>query len=178
RDLGHGPAWQEARAHRARGAGHHEHRLRRRRLEDALLHEPQPPGLGQRENPRYPRTGREEIDLRQADEKGPAARRRPKTAREGYFLYVEGAVEGANEADGPLSSACPFVLVDAHLGAEGHVDVAVRVDPAAVRRERIPARDHLPLRVHDADARREPTDTALADAEHSIAVDRDVERPA
>jgi len=25
-------------------------------------------------------------------------------AREAYFLYVERAVEGANEADGPLSS--------------------------------------------------------------------------
>src|SRR5437762_14148322 len=37
-------------------------------------------------------------------EKGPAARRRPKTAREAYFLYVECAVEGANEADGPLSA--------------------------------------------------------------------------
>src|SRR5207249_2858315 len=38
------------------------------------------------------------------DEKGPAARRRPKAAREAYFLYVERAAEGANEADGPLSS--------------------------------------------------------------------------
>src|SRR4029079_17997484 len=37
-------------------------------------------------------------------EKGPAARRRPKAAGEAYFLYVEPAVEGANEADGPLSS--------------------------------------------------------------------------
>jgi hypothetical protein len=26
------------------------------------------------------------------------------TAREAYFLYVERAVAGANEADGPLSS--------------------------------------------------------------------------
>ena len=32
-------------------------------------------------------------------EKGPAARRRPKAAGEAYFLYVEPAVEGANEAD-------------------------------------------------------------------------------
>jgi len=40
----------------------------------------------------------------QSDEKGPDARRRPKTAGEAYFLYVEPAVEGANEADGPLSS--------------------------------------------------------------------------
>jgi hypothetical protein len=38
------------------------------------------------------------------DEKGPDARRRPMAAREAYFLYVARAVEGANEADGPLSS--------------------------------------------------------------------------
>ena len=37
-------------------------------------------------------------------EKGPAARRRPKAAGEAYSLYVEPAVEGANEADGPLSA--------------------------------------------------------------------------
>src|SRR5258705_1195141 len=36
-------------------------------------------------------------------EKGPVARRRPKTAGEAYSLYVEPAVEGANEANGPLS---------------------------------------------------------------------------
>src|SRR6185295_17337810 len=39
-----------------------------------------------------------------SEEKGPAARRRPKAAGEAYFLYVEPAVEGANEADGPFSS--------------------------------------------------------------------------
>src|SRR2546425_8146822 len=37
-------------------------------------------------------------------EKGPAARRRPRAAREAYSLYVERAAEGANEADGPLSA--------------------------------------------------------------------------
>ena len=37
-------------------------------------------------------------------EKGSAARRRPKEAREAYSLYVERAAEGANEADGPLST--------------------------------------------------------------------------
>jgi len=37
-------------------------------------------------------------------EKDPAARRRPKVVREAYFLYVDRATEGANEADGPLSS--------------------------------------------------------------------------
>src|SRR6185436_9350958 len=43
-------------------------------------------------------------DTGESDEKGPAARRRPKAAGEAYFLYVEPAVEGANEADGPFSS--------------------------------------------------------------------------
>src|SRR5262249_34872913 len=38
------------------------------------------------------------------DENGPDARRRPKAAREAYSLYVERAAEGANEADGSLSS--------------------------------------------------------------------------
>ncbi len=37
-------------------------------------------------------------------EKGPAARRRPKAAREAYSLYVERAAEVANEADGPFSA--------------------------------------------------------------------------
>src|SRR6185369_527967 len=38
-------------------------------------------------------------------EKRSAARRRTKAAREAYFLYVERAAEGANEADGPLSAS-------------------------------------------------------------------------
>src|SRR5258705_12485068 len=38
-------------------------------------------------------------------ERGPDARRRPKAAGEAYFLYVEPAAEGANEADGPLSAS-------------------------------------------------------------------------
>jgi hypothetical protein len=42
----------------------------------------------------------------QAAKKGPDARRRPMAAREAYSLYVERAVEGANEADGPFSAAC------------------------------------------------------------------------
>ena len=37
-------------------------------------------------------------------EKGPVARRRPKSAREAYSPYVERALEGANEANGPLSA--------------------------------------------------------------------------
>ena len=37
-------------------------------------------------------------------EKGSAARRCPKLAREAYSMYVERANEGANEADGPLST--------------------------------------------------------------------------
>jgi hypothetical protein len=40
-----------------------------------------------------------------AGEKGAAARRRPRTGREAYFLYVERSVEGGNEADAPLSAA-------------------------------------------------------------------------
>src|SRR6266436_3060295 len=42
---------------------------------------------------------------RQAAEKGPAARRRPKAAGEAYPWYVEPAAEGANEADGHLPRA-------------------------------------------------------------------------
>ncbi len=37
-------------------------------------------------------------------EKGPAARRRPRTGREAYSLYGDRPVEGGNEADGPLSA--------------------------------------------------------------------------
>src|SRR5262252_8418118 len=44
----------------------------------------------------YPR------EVRQGDEKGPAARRRPKAGREAYFLYVERPGEGGNEAAGPF----------------------------------------------------------------------------
>jgi hypothetical protein len=42
---------------------------------------------------------------RRAAQKGSDARRRPKAAREAYFLYVERAAEGANEAAGPFSAA-------------------------------------------------------------------------
>jgi hypothetical protein len=42
----------------------------------------------------------------QAAQKGPVSRRRLKVAREAYFLYVERATEGANEANGPFSAAC------------------------------------------------------------------------
>src|SRR5215470_7274595 len=42
---------------------------------------------------------------RQAAQKGPDARRRPMVAREAYSLYVERAIEGVNEADGPFSAA-------------------------------------------------------------------------
>jgi hypothetical protein len=47
----------------------------------------------------------------QEAEKGPAARRRPKAAREAYSLYVERAAEGAHEADGPFSASCYFMSV-------------------------------------------------------------------
>ena len=50
------PQRQEAGPHRPRGARHHQHRLRRRRLENPVLHQPEPPGLGQREDSRHPRT--------------------------------------------------------------------------------------------------------------------------
>ncbi len=50
-------------------------------------------------------------ESRPVGEKGSAARRRPKAAREAYSLYVERAVEGANEADEPLSTTGPSVAV-------------------------------------------------------------------
>ena len=48
--------------------------------------------------------GREESKVLPVGEKGPAARRRAKAAREAYSLYVERAAERANEADGSLST--------------------------------------------------------------------------
>src|SRR4030095_16832256 len=57
---------------------------------------------------------------READQKGPDARRRPRAAREAYCLYVERAAAGANEADGPFSPASPAVEPDVpevHVGA-------------------------------------------------------------
>ncbi len=47
----------------------------------------------------------------QGGEKGPDARRCPKAAGEAYFLYVEPAAEGANEAAGPLSAAWRLSVV-------------------------------------------------------------------
>jgi hypothetical protein len=44
--------------------------------------------------------------LLQDAQKGPDARRRPMAAREAYLLYVERAVEGASDADGPFSESC------------------------------------------------------------------------
>src|SRR5262245_27731010 len=64
----------------------------------------------------------------QADQKGPDARRRPRAAREAYSVYVERAAAGANEADGPFSSACGKL----HVDREAVVDVARRPDAAAV----------------------------------------------
>src|SRR6185295_9851700 len=52
----------------------------------------------------YHRSGSLSEKTGESDEKGSAARRRPKAAGEAYLLYVEPAAEGANEADGPLSS--------------------------------------------------------------------------
>ena len=46
------------------------------------------------------------VERPQGAEKGPVARRRPKAGHEAYSLYVECPVEGANEANGPLSAAC------------------------------------------------------------------------
>ena len=51
---------------------------------------------------------REESRHLPVGEKGPYARRRPKAAGEAYSLYVEPAAEGANEADGPLSTTGPI----------------------------------------------------------------------
>src|SRR5580765_8775579 len=44
------------------------------------------------------------------------------TAREAYSLYVEHVVEGANEADGPLSCAAPQRLPQARW-REGHLEL-------------------------------------------------------
>src|SRR5437763_1167150 len=53
RHLDHRPGGQEARPNRAWAPGHYQHRFRRRRLEDALLHQPHTPRFRQRENSRY-----------------------------------------------------------------------------------------------------------------------------
>src|SRR6266540_3245602 len=47
-------------------------------------------------------------DPGESDEKGPAARRRPRAAREAYSLYVERAAEGANAADIRRGASPPF----------------------------------------------------------------------
>src|SRR3989442_12408972 len=62
----------------------------------------------------------------QAAQKCPAARRRTTAAREAYFLYVERAAEGANEADGPFSAGC---LAEADRDVRGHA----RAQRVAVR---------------------------------------------
>src|SRR5439155_27382765 len=72
----------------------------------------------------------------QVAQKGPAARRRPKAAREAYSLYVERAVKGANEADGPFSATCALV-VDAFEPPRG----VIVGEPA----ERPIAQLHVPL---------------------------------
>ena len=61
RDLHHRSAGQEARPHRPRPAGDHQHRLRRRRLENALLHQPHHFERRQREDRRHSRAGAEEV---------------------------------------------------------------------------------------------------------------------
>src|SRR5436309_4809309 len=69
----------------------------------------------------------------QAAQIGPVARRRPKAAREAYSLYVERAAEGANEADGPLSSLSAQMRQDAlePVGQRRH-----QLEPLSCRRMR------------------------------------------
>src|SRR5207244_5930046 len=74
--------------------------------------------------------------------------------------------------------ALAHVLVDAHARAERQVDIAARVDPAAVGRQRVPPRNDFALRVHHADAGGEPADAAFADAEEAVAVDGNIQGPA
>ena len=54
RPVGDGRVGQEAGRGSTRRIGHHQPVLRRRRLEDALLHQPQPPGLGADQHCRHP----------------------------------------------------------------------------------------------------------------------------
>ena len=54
-----------------------------------------------------------------ADQKGSDARRRPRVAREAYSLYVERAAAGANEADGPFSSARRQLFFGSHTLRRG-----------------------------------------------------------
>src|SRR2546428_11949279 len=64
----------------------------------------------------------------QAAQKGPDARRRPMAAREAYFLYVERAVEGDNEADGPFSAAC-YEARRPHASVSASTDTAPQPPP-------------------------------------------------
>jgi sugar lactone lactonase YvrE len=57
---------QEARPHRARTPRDHQHRLRRRRLEDLVLHQPHPSGFGQPEGRGPAGAGAEENRLSRA----------------------------------------------------------------------------------------------------------------
>src|SRR5262249_49190323 len=68
-----------------------------------------------------------------SDEKGSAARRRPKSAREAYFLYVERADEGANEADEPLSAL-------SRRSGDRSAEVVPHRCLAGVERQRFPKR--------------------------------------
>src|SRR5262249_20601241 len=60
-----GPTGQKAGPHRPRGARYHQHRLWRRRLENAVLHQPDPSGRGEGEDSWHARTdpGTEKIAL-------------------------------------------------------------------------------------------------------------------
>src|SRR5437867_4482582 len=55
----------------------------------------------------------------QSDEKGPAARRRPRAAREAYSLYVERAAEGANDPRRGASPSPPFRSLPRRLAKLG-----------------------------------------------------------
>ena len=63
----------------------------------------------------------------QGVEKGPDARRRPRVAREAYFLYVERATEGADEADGPLSASWDDGVEQVHHRADALGQVALEL---------------------------------------------------
>src|SRR5215471_7117867 len=86
--------------------------------------------IGRRTSPPVPST---------AAEKGPDARRRPKSAGEAWSLHVEPAGEGGNEADGPLSAAVAATAREEVHPGRGHHHLAMlvshlheRADDAAV----------------------------------------------
>src|SRR5215470_3321144 len=71
-----------------------------------------------------------------------------------------------------------YILVHTMVCGQPQVDVTVGIHPQSVRMTDLPARQHRPVAIANADKRRRPVGLLLADVQHAILLSGDVVRSA